>query len=308
MKKSPHNARPYKAEDKRQRPFKRPDTLQTKEHLSSQARSRPHSQPDSEPQSHEDSKPQRLAKVLAQCGVTSRRQAEALILEGRVAVNGAIVKEVTTFVTLGQDTLKVDGTIIGEPEALRVWAYYKPAGVITTHNDPEGRPTVFECVKELGLPHVVSVGRLDINSEGLLLLSNSGAFVHFAEAPKTAWKRCYKVRVFGDNLPVKELMDLKKGITIEGFYYDGIEVDILDHQGSGRNTWMMITLTEGKNREIRKVMNHLGLAVNRLIRLSYGPFELENLATGQVREISKRALTQHGLIQRTAKHDSPTRS
>lgn len=297
MKKPAHNARPYKTEKSPQKVFKKPNATQRPTGPKQQEQS----------QSQDPSKPQRLAKVLAQCGVTSRRQAEALILEGRVAVNGAIVKEVTTFVTLGQDTLKVDGKIIGEPDALRVWAYYKPAGVITTHNDPEGRPTVFECVKELGLPHVVSVGRLDINSEGLLLLSNSGAFVHFAEAPKTAWKRCYKVRVFGDNLPVKQLMDLKNGITIEGFHYDGIEVDILDHQGSGRNTWMMITLTEGKNREIRKVMNHLGLAVNRLIRLSYGPFELENLAPGQVREISKKTLTQHGLIQRKTKHDTPAR-
>lgn len=240
-------------------------------------------------------KTERLAKVLSHCGVASRRQAETLITDGRVSVNGAIMREVTTFVELGKDILKVDGKIVGMPDALKVWVYYKPCGIITTHNDPEGRRTVFDEVKALGLPHVVSVGRLDINSEGLILLTNQGHFAHFAESPKTGWKRCYKVRVFGDDLPVKALMDLKNGITIDGFRYDGIDVDISDDASGGRNTWLMITLKEGKNREIRKVMNHLGLQVNRLIRLSYGPFTLDDLKPGEIRDVSNRQLKAFGI-------------
>lgn len=234
----------------------------------------------------------RLAKILAQCGVASRRQAEVLIQTGRVTVNGKLTKEVTTFVNLDTDEITVDNKQITLPNRLRIWLYYKPAGVITTHRDPEGRPTVFDAAREAGLPHVVSVGRLDLNSEGLIILTNQGSFSHFAESPKTAWERCYRVRVYGDNLPVKELMALKNGITIDGMHYDKIDVDFDEKNSSGRNTWLMITLTEGKNREIRKVMNYLGLSVNRLIRLSYGPFLLDKMQPGMIQEVSGRKLNQ----------------
>lgn len=236
----------------------------------------------------------RLAKVIAQCGITSRRQAEEYIQAGRVQVNGVVKKEVTTFVDFEKDVIRVDGKEINLPNTVRIWAYHKPAGVITTHRDPEGRPTVFQEVKKQGLPHVVSVGRLDINSEGLLLLTNQGSFAHFAESPKTAWKRCYRVRVFGDTLPVNDLMSLQSGITIDGFHYSGIEVDIQDNKtNSGRNTWLLVTLTEGKNREIRKILNHLGLSVNRLIRVSYGPFELSDIAVGKVKEIPQSMVSKY---------------
>jgi 23S rRNA pseudouridine2605 synthase len=232
----------------------------------------------------------RLAKVLAQCGVASRRQAEVLIQSGRVMVNGRAATEVTTFVDLEKDSITVDRKPVDLPDRLRIWLYYKPVGVITTHRDPEGRPTVFEAAKAAGLPHVVSVGRLDLNSEGLIVLTNQGSFAHYAESPQTAWKRCYRVRVFGDTLPVNQLLALKKGITIEGMYYDSIDVDFDPSDKGGRNTWLMVTLTEGKNREIRKVMNHLGLSVNRLIRLSYGPFLLDGLKPGVIQEVSGRKL------------------
>jgi 23S rRNA pseudouridine2605 synthase len=238
----------------------------------------------------------RLAKVLAQCGVASRRQAEAMILAGRVAVNGAIAREVTTFVNLEADTIKVDGKPVALPERLRVWIYYKPAGIITTHKDPEGRPTAFEAAKHAGLPHVVSIGRLDINSEGLLIFTNQGAFAHHAESPQTGWKRCYRVRVFGEEMPVDALLQLKNGITIEGYRYDSIDVDFDMNTRGGRNTWLMMTLREGKNREIRRVMNYLGLDVNRLIRLSYGPFELDNLQPGEIREVPTRVLKSLGFL------------
>lgn len=234
----------------------------------------------------------RLAKVLAQCGIASRRQAEVLIASGRVTVNGKAVEEVTTFVDLEKDRITVDGKVVELPDRLRVWLYYKPAGIITTHRDPEGRPTVFDAAKAAGLPHVVSVGRLDLNSEGLIVLTNQGHFAHYAESPKTAWKRCYRVRVFGESLPVKQLLALKKGITIDGMHYDSIDVDFDPSDKGGRNTWLMVTLTEGKNREIRKVMNHLGLSVNRLIRLSYGPFLLDGLKPGVIQEISAKKMKQ----------------
>lgn len=244
--------------------------------------------------SHPISQKMRLAKALAQCGVASRRQAEVLILEGRVKVNNITAQEVTTFVTIEKDIITVNGKPISLPEKLQVWAYYKPVGIITTHKDPEGRLTVFEDVQAKGLPHVVSVGRLDINSEGLLLLTNQGSFAHFAEAPKTGWKRCYRVRVFADQLPIKDLMELQQGITIDGFHYDSIEVDIPDYVNSRtKNSWLMVTLKEGKNREIRKVMNHLGLSVNRLIRVSYGPFCLEDMRPGEIREVPQRMLKNY---------------
>lgn len=226
-------------------------------------------------------KKERLAKFMAQSGACSRRDAERLIEEGRVTVNGDIVETPVTFVS-SEDIINLDGKTISGQIKEKVWLFYKPTGLITTHKDPEGRPTVFEYAAQKGLPRVISVGRLDINSEGLLLLTNSTSLARQAELPSTGWKRTYKVRVFG---PLQEsaLTALRKGITVEGMRYAPIEVDYDLNQGSGRNTWLFMTLTEGKNREIRKVLNHLGLQVNRLIRLSYGPYLLGDLKPGEIK-------------------------
>jgi 23S rRNA pseudouridine2605 synthase len=227
----------------------------------------------------------RLAKFIAQGGVCSRRQAEVLILEGRVTVNGELITSCAFTVNPELDQVTVDGTFIKITEKKQVWCFYKPVGMITTHNDPQGRQTVFDYVQETyNLPRVISVGRLDLNSEGLLLLTNDSNFSRMAELPSTKWPRVYKVRVFGD-IDSKALVNLKKGCVVEGVRYDSIDVEIVGSISSkSRNHWLMVTLYEGKNREIRKVMSHLGLQVNRLIRLSYGPFSLEGLKPGELRE------------------------
>ncbi len=229
---------------------------------------------------------QRIAKFLARAGVCSRRDAERLIEERRVKIDGVILTAPATLVT-EKSFVEVDDTHIQQPESTKIWCYYKPAGYVTTHKDPEGRPTVFDDVSRYSLGRVISVGRLDLNSEGLLLLTNDGGFSRFAELPSTKWARCYKVRVFGDINP-RELMALEKGITIDGIHYGAIEIDI-PHQLPSLNRWLHVTLYEGKNREIRKVMTHLGLKVNRLIRLSYGPYELENLKPHEIRRVKKPA-------------------
>lgn len=229
---------------------------------------------------------QRIAKFLARAGVCSRRDAERLILEGRVKVDGKILTTPATLVN-EKSLVEVDNTIIQEPETTKVWCYYKPQGYVTTHKDPQGRPTVFEDIERYSLGRVISVGRLDLNSEGLLLLTNDGEFSRFAELPSTKWPRCYKVRVFGE-IDSKALIALVKGVTIDGVQYGSIEVDIPPQQKS-LNTWLHVTLYEGKNREIRKVMTHLCLKVNRLIRLSYGPYKLEDLKPHEIRKVKALA-------------------
>ncbi|MBY0461955.1 MAG: rRNA pseudouridine synthase [Alphaproteobacteria bacterium] len=229
---------------------------------------------------------QRIAKFLARAGVCSRRDAERLIEERRVKVDGHVLTTPATLVT-EKSRVEVDNTLIQEPETTKIWCYYKPEGYVTTHKDPEGRPTVFEDVERYSLGRVISVGRLDLNSEGLLLLTNDGAFSRFAELPSTKWPRCYKVRVFGE-INSKELMALEKGVTIDGIHYGSIEIDV-PNQKPSLNTWLHVTLYEGKNREIRKVMTYLGLRVNRLIRLSYGPYELEDLKPHEIRKVKNVA-------------------
>ncbi len=235
---------------------------------------------------------ERIAKFLGRAGVCSRRQAEQFIAEGRVKVDGQLL---LTPATLVDETSKVevDDKPVAQPLKTRVWCYYKPVGYLTTHYDPQGRLTVFEDLLAHDLPRVISVGRLDLNSEGLLLLTNDGAFSRYAELPKTGWARCYKVRVYG-RLDIPALHALKNGITIEDIHYDRIEVKVLGqgHSMAQMNNWLMITLFEGKNREIRKVMNYLGLRVNRLIRQSYGPFELGNLEPHQILEVSFKQINQ----------------
>lgn len=230
---------------------------------------------------------ERIAKRLARAGLCSRREAERWITEGRVSVNGEILDSPARLVTPG-DLILVDGQPVSEPERTRLWRYHKPAGLVTTHRDPEGRSTVFAALPA-DLPRVVSVGRLDLNSEGLLLLTNDGALARRLELPDNAWIRRYRVRVHGEVDPVM-LARLEQGITVEGLAYGPIKA-VLDRQ-KGANAWLTVSLQEGKNREIRKVMEHLGWPVTRLIRVSYGPFQLGTLAEGTVEEVPGKVLRE----------------
>jgi len=231
---------------------------------------------------------ERIQKVLARAGIASRREAERLILEGRVKVNGVVLKEMGTKVS-SQDTITVDDKPVREPERLRLWLYYKPKGLVCSHHDPEGRPTIFEKIRNQypHLPRLISVGRLDMNSEGLLLLTNVGELAHYLESPKTAWRRRYRVRIFGKADSVK-LETLKQGITVAGIKYAPIDVTI-DRQ-QGQNAWVTLILTEGKNREIRKIMEYFEYPVNRLIRTGFGPFQIGSLNPGDVDEVHLTAL------------------
>jgi 23S rRNA pseudouridine2605 synthase len=227
----------------------------------------------------------RIAKVLARAGLASRRDAEKLIEAGRVAVNGRIID--SPALDIGpKDRVTVDGQPIPEAEPPRLWLYHKPAGLVTTEKDEEGRPTVFDNLPE-GLPRVMSVGRLDITSEGLLLLTNDGEIKRRLELPSTGWLRKYRVRVNGTPDDAS-LEPLRQGITVDGTAYQPMQV-VLDRQ-QGANAWLTVGLREGKNREVRRAMEAVGLTVNRLIRVSYGPFRLEELEPGQVEEVRPRVL------------------
>lgn len=233
---------------------------------------------------------ERIAKRLARAGVCSRRDAEKLILEGRVAIDGKILSSPALVVTSAQ-IVTVDGKIVGAPEAPRLWRYHKPDGLITTHKDPQGRPTLFERLPP-DLPRVISIGRLDLNSEGLLLLTNDGGLARRLELPSTAWIRRYRVRVYG-TIAESHLMALEQGVTVEGVRYGSIQATI--DQSKGANSWLSMSLREGKNREIRRVIEYLGGKVTRLIRIGYGPFELGDLPRGAVEEVAPKILrTQLG--------------
>ncbi len=229
----------------------------------------------------------RIAKWLARAGVASRRDAERLISEGRVSLNGAAVTHPATFVAAG-DIVQVAGVVVDAPARARLWRYHKPDGVMTTHKDPEGRPTVFQKMPAT-MPRVVSVGRLDLNSEGLLLLTNDGALARQLELPSNGWIRRYRVRVHGDIEP-QRLADLARGLVIDGTRYAGIEAGLDSRKGT--NAWLTVSLREGRNREIRRVMGHLDLSVTRLIRIAYGPFQLGNLARGEVAEVPPKVLRE----------------
>jgi len=225
-------------------------------------------------------KGERIAKRLARAGLCSRRDAERWIAERRVSVNGHVLD--SPAVVVGEaDHIVVDGKPLPEADRTRLWRYHKRAGVMTTHKDPQGRPTVFAKLPE-DMPRVVSVGRLDFNSEGLLLLTNDGALARRLELPGNAWVRRYRVRVHGEIDPAK-LLTLEKGVTVDGVRYGAIKA-VLDRQ-QGSNAWLTVALNEGKNREIRHVMDHLGWPVTRLIRIAYGPFQLGNLPEGEVEEV-----------------------
>lgn len=230
---------------------------------------------------------ERIAKYIARSGVCSRRKAEELILQKRVSVNGNTI-ESPAFNVDGTEKILIDGEKLPQREQTRLWIYYKPEGLVTTHKDEKNRPTVFEHLP-IGMPRVISVGRLDLNSEGLLLLTNNGELSRKLELPSNGWSRRYKVRVHGiiDN---KKLASLQDGIEVDGIKYGSIKVEVETIKGT--NAWLLVTLTEGKNREIRKVMKAIGLEVNRLIRLSYGPFQLGSLKEGEVKEIPQKVLKE----------------
>ncbi len=228
---------------------------------------------------------QRIAKVMARAGICSRRDAGAWIAEGRVSVNGEVLSS-PAFNVSDADDVRVDGERLGAAERTRLFLFHKPRGFVTTARDPEGRPTVFAALPP-GLPRVVAVGRLDINTEGLMLLTNDGGLARVLELPSTGWLRRYRVRAHG-NIDQAALDALSGGITIDGVDYLGIEAKLDREQGS--NVWITLGLREGKNREIKKVLEHLGLAVNRLIRVSFGPFELGDLGEGEAAEVRTRVL------------------
>ena len=228
---------------------------------------------------------QRIAKVMARAGICSRRDAEAWIAEGRVSVNGKALLS-PAFNVSEEDDVRVDGKRLGAPERTRLFLFHKPKGLVTTARDPEGRNTVF-AVLPPDLPRLVAIGRLDINTEGLLLLTNDGGLSRVLELPSTGWLRRYRVRVHG-SIDQAALDRLAGGVTIDGVDYQGVEAKLDREQGS--NAWLTLGLREGKNREIKKILEHLGLAVNRLIRISFGPFELGDLPEREVMEVRTRVL------------------
>ena len=227
----------------------------------------------------------RIAKVLARAGIASRRDAEKIIAEGRVRVNGKVVDSPALNIT-DADRVSVDGKLVADPEPPRLWLYHKPAGLVTTEKDEQGRTTVFESLPA-DLPRVMSIGRLDITSEGLLVLTNDGAVKRRLELPSTGWLRRYRVRING-SVSEDRLDQLRKGITVDGITYAAMGVQFDRQQGA--NAWLTCTLKEGKNREIRRTMEAIGVVVNRLIRISYGPFQLGNLAPGEVEELKPRVV------------------
>jgi len=232
-------------------------------------------------------KGERIAKVMARAGLCSRRDAERWIEDGRVKVNGKRVNSPALNVTK-KDLVVVDDKPLPDRERSKIWRYHKPVGLVVSHRDEKGRASVFENLPP-DMPRVVSVGRLDINTEGLLLLTNDGELARKLELPATGWLRRYRVRVFG-MVNETALAKLKDGIVIDGIHYGSIEAT-LDRQ-QGNNNWLTISLREGKNREIKVICEHLGLKVNRLIRLSFGPFQLGDLNPGKVEEVSGKVLAE----------------
>ena len=230
---------------------------------------------------------ERLAKFIARSGVCSRRAAEELIAQKRITVNGETVDS-PAFNVEGNEKILLDGEKLPAVESTRLWLYYKPTGLLTTHKDTSNRPTVFDNLPA-GLPRVISVGRLDLNSEGLLLLTKNGELSRTLELPQNGWSRRYKVKVHG-RVSQAKIDSLADGVTVDGVAYGPVKILLGETQGT--NTWLTITLQEGKNREIRRLMKYIGLEVARLIRLSYGPFQLGSLKKGEVREVPQKVLKE----------------
>lgn len=231
--------------------------------------------------------PMRIAKAMARAGLCSRREAERWIADGRVSVNGKLLK--TPACEVGpKDKVIVDGRPLPTAEPVKLWRYHKPRGVVTTHADPQGRPTVFEKMPP-ELERVISIGRLDFNTEGLLLLTNDGGLARFMELPATGWVRRYRVRAKG-RVTTEQLASLKAGLDVDGVQYGPIEAAVDSVQGA--NMWLTIAIREGKNREVRKILAHLGVEVNRLIRVSFGPFQLLDLAPGGIEQVKRRTLAE----------------
>jgi 23S rRNA pseudouridine2605 synthase len=237
--------------------------------------------------SHDNEHGERIAKVIARAGLASRREAEAWIAAGRVAVNGAVIRSPALNVS-ARDRISVDGKILPAHERTRLFLHHKPRGLLTAHADPQGRPTIFQHLPK-HLPRLISVGRLDFNTEGLILLTNDGALARVLELPMTGWLRRYRVRAHG-SVTQQQLDALRAGVTIEGIHFGPIEATLERVQGS--NLWLSFAIREGKNREVRHVLGHLGLTVTRLIRVSFGPFQLGDLAEGAVEEVRTRTLRE----------------
>jgi len=240
-----------------------------------------------DPDKDGDEDGERIAKVIARAGLASRREAEEWIAAGRVAINGAVIHSPALNVS-GRDRISIDGEPLPARERTRVFLYHKPRNLLTSHGDPRGRATIFQNLPK-GLPRLISVGRLDFNTEGLLLLTNDGELARVLELPATGWLRRYRVRAHGSIMQPK-LDELRAGVIIDGIHYGAIEATLDRVQGS--NLWLTFAIREGKNREVRNVLGHLGLTVTRLIRVSFGPFQLGELREGEVEEVRTRVLRE----------------
>jgi len=231
------------------------------------------------------SEKEKIARRVARAGLCSRREAERWVAQGRIEVNGQKV-DTPALRVAAEDVVVVDGKELAVKEPARLWRYYKPAGLITTNSDEKGRQTIFDTFPS-DFPRTMSVGRLDMNTEGLLLLTNDGDLARYMELPDTGWARRYRVRAYG-KVEEDKLKSLKRGITVDGVHYKSIKAEL--ERQKGDNAWLFVTLTEGKNREVRKVMEAIGLQVNRLIRVSYGPFQLGKMEKGAIEEVGRKAV------------------
>ena len=246
---------------------------------------------------------ERIAKLLARAGVASRREVERMIAEGRIAKDGARIETPATILP-NLRGVTVDGKPVAQPERTRLFRFHKPAGLITAERDPAGRPTIYAALRNAlppGTPRLMPIGRLDLNTEGLLLLTNDGEFKRELELPATGVPRTYRARTFGQ-VSQAQLEDLMDGIVVEGVRYGPIDANL--ERRTGRNQWIELTLTEGKNREVRRVLEYLGLEVSRLIRTAYGPFVLGDLAKGQAVEVRKEDLER---FRSSLRKSSPSR-